>query len=183
MQINEAAALYIDNPSPRNAEALFSAAHSRGMKFLQKKFYVNKVHKDEALALALAKMFSKIHQFDAERGQFVTWFLTITNNEMLQEIKRMERARSFDEIDCEIGLADVETEHDPDMTDLAEEIIATLRSSDDKHHLAHLDWYDGLSYQQIADKRGISLNTIKTHIRRSRLQLEEAFKKEYEQQK
>lgn len=175
MQINDLASLYINDPSPINAERLYVKARNVGRRYYHNYFGNARTLHEDALSLSLLKMLTRIETFDPAKSQFTTWFHAVCKNEMLQAIKKM-RNKKEEEMPEEFELIDAPTNSEAKqrLLDLADDIIAYMRS-DERRHRCHIDYVEGMSYDEIAEKHCINLNTVKTRINRSRRMLEERF--------
>lgn len=134
-------------------------------------FYV-----DDICSRSFEKAFRQIGSFDPSRSQFFTWLKTIAHNTALDIIEQENRARplSLDEG----SVVDV-SETMPDEDDSALETIirtedmeATRRYIDALPELyrevARKRLVEGMQYKEIADETGLTLNTVRTRIRRAK---------------
>lgn len=134
-------------------------------------FYV-----DDICSRSFEKAFRQIGSFDPSRSQFFTWLKTIAHNTALDIIEQENRARplSLDE-----GSVVDMSETMPDEDDSALETIirtedmeATRRYIDALPELyrevARKRLVEGMQYKEIADETGLTLNTVRTRIRRAK---------------
>jgi RNA polymerase sigma-70 factor (ECF subfamily) len=120
----------------------------------------------------------KIEKYDKEKSQFSTWLFTIAKNLSLQELKNSKKTISLD------------VEYDEDGTTMKDFITEETNNSEEAYRILDLkaeimrNYIDDLkepyktviemreikrmSYQDIADKLGRNLSTIKSQIRNGR---------------
>ena len=146
-------------------------AYLRGWLGFLDDFYV-----DDICSRSFEKAFRQIGSFDPSRSQFFTWLKTIAHNTALDIIEQENRARplSLDE-----GSVVDMSETMPDEDDSALETIirtedmeATRRYIDALPELyrevARKRLVEGMQYKEIADETGLTLNTVRTRIRRAK---------------
>jgi RNA polymerase sigma-70 factor (ECF subfamily) len=122
----------------------------------------------------------KIDKYEKEKAQISTWLFTIAKNLSLQELKLDKRSISMDvEYDGEgTTMKDfIDTEDDTEEELLRQDVF-TKKSEIMKKHISELKEpyktviemreIQKLPYQEIADKLGRNLNSIKSQIRNGR---------------
>jgi RNA polymerase sigma-70 factor (ECF subfamily) len=125
----------------------------------------------------------KIDKYEKEKAQISTWLFTIAKNLSLQELKLDKRSISMDvEYDGEgTTMKDfIDTEDDTEEELLRQDVF-TKKSEIMKKHISELKEpyktviemreIQKLPYQEIADKLGRNLSTIKSQIRNGRILL------------
>jgi len=120
--------------------------------------------------------------YDAERGTFVTWLLTITHNLAIDEVrKRQRRPQRADGEEPETvlaGMADTGSgvEDEVWIGALRETITGALAQLPASQREAiELAYYQGLTQREIAEQLGEPLGTIKTRMRLGMRKLREAL--------
>jgi RNA polymerase sigma-70 factor (ECF subfamily) len=108
------------------------------------------------------------------RWRLNTWFYRILTNTCIDEIRRHRPDRPLDGL--EISAADT-----PDRTLARREretlLQVALATVPLEARIALTLYYgDGRTYQEIGSIRGISVNTVKTHLRRGRAALRKALR-------
>lgn len=118
------------------------------------------------------KAYHKIAAFDADKGRFSTWLYKIASNEALDYLRKTQRLTVTDEIE------DIE----PIMPDLlSEELLREVREAvfalmpPEQRRVVEAYYWEGKSGQAIADEMGVPLNTVKSWLRRAKLQLRKAL--------
>jgi len=116
-------------------------------------------------------------RFDPERGSAKAWVLTIGRSRALDALRRIEPN------ECNLepeALALVETSDDDIVPDIllavqqGQQLHAALASLDAlPRQLVSLAFFRGLSHDEIAGHTGLPLGTVKSHIRRALLALQQ----------
>lgn len=150
---------------------------------------------EDAVSNTMAKIWTKISQYDPNRGNFSTWVYNIARNESLVIKKNEDRylpiiqevvKNSDDSDDCKISynkfddlnsykqsfVANSETE----MEDLYENVVEKMKNLPDIYKEILFDREIlRMKYQEIADKHGMKKRAIATRIRRARLKVRDMF--------
>lgn len=143
---------------------------------------------EDAFLNAMAKVWQKIDQYDAARGNFSTWCYNIARNESLLLLKSRKRfvSKSFEEMEYESSKAEernpvYEIEDDPlwnflsggsDIDEVYEQVIDEIRELPVLYRDIMIDReIHGMKYKDIADKYGIKKRSIATRIRRARTKI------------
>lgn len=116
-------------------------------------------------------------RFDPERGLAKSWVMTIARSRALDALRRIEPNESSLEPEA---LALFEAPGDDIPPDLLEamqqghQLHAALSSLDAMpRQLVSLAFFRGLSHDEIAEHSGLPLGTVKSHIRRALLALQQ----------
>jgi len=150
---------------------------------------------EDAVSNTMAKIWTKISQYDPTRGNFSTWVYNIARNESLVIKKSEDRympiiqevvKNSEDSDDCQISYNKFEdlnsyeqafiSDPESEMEDLYENVVEKMKTLPaiykdilyDKEILR-------MKYQEIADKHGMKKRAIATRIRRARLKVRDMF--------
>lgn len=99
--------------------------------------------------------------YDPTRAGLLTWLLGIARFKAIDRLRRLERDRRLP-LEQPVPAPD-ETAHTADRL-LVQEALSWLRP--EQQHVLELAFYDDLTHQQIADKLGMPLGTVKSHARR-----------------
>jgi len=127
----------------------------------------------------------KAEQFSPDRGTLCTWLLTLTRNKAIDALRSSAgtRARQVP-ISSDPAAFEVRAGVDDPLSsailrekrELVRRALASI--PDDQRTPIYLNFYGGLSHQEISDKLGVPLGTVKTRIRlgldRLRLELRQA---------
>jgi RNA polymerase sigma-70 factor (ECF subfamily) len=123
---------------------------------------------EDIVQKSFIKAYEKLPSFDPEKARFSTWLYKIAYNEAIDYLRKTKRIKSVN---------DIET-IEPTIPDVAqEELIREVRSAvlalvPPEHRRAIEAYYwEGKSYQAIADEMNVPINTVKSWLRRAKLQL------------
>lgn len=118
-------------------------------------------------------------RYDPMQGSGLSWILTIARRRAIDRVRSEQASRNRA---ARIALEQLEREHD----DVAEAAIRDSERSTVASALGNLSqlqrqaielaYYDGLTQNQIADRLGVPLGTIKTRIRDGMLRLQETLR-------
>lgn len=112
--------------------------------------------------------------FDLTRGKFVTWLLSVARNRSIDERRSQGRRRRHEALPStaeeEDAIASRDERDDPAVaTVLSDERRAVRRAMDvlppEQRLAIQLAYFGGLTQQEIANKLGQPLGTVKTRIR------------------
>lgn len=133
----------------------------------------NRSEAEDVLQEVYITVWSKADRFDAERASPITWLAALARNRAIDRQRQLGR-RSFKPID--------EAHEVPDE---AESSLASLLRGEDVRQLegcmSELDathqaalrsaFFEGLTYQDVAERHNVPTGTMKSWIRRSLLKL------------
>ena len=132
---------------------------------------------DEVLQEVFVKIWQRAAEFDPERASPITWMATIARNRALDEVRRKQPI-ALDDAPAAFEVAD------PGML-ASEKIVlseANLRLErclgrlePDKQMIVRLAYLDGWSREQIAERFGAPIPTVKTWLHRSLKQLKDCL--------
>ncbi|WP_281684866.1 sigma-70 family RNA polymerase sigma factor [Thalassobaculum salexigens] len=132
---------------------------------------------DEVVQDVYVKIWQRAGDFDPARASPITWMATIARNRALDEVRRARVATVSDDIALEraadparSALGDVEAGEDRRRLEICLDALEGERGS-----LVRLAYLDGLSRQDLADRFGQPVGTIKTWLHRSLKQLRDCL--------
>jgi len=111
--------------------------------------------------------------FDARKGSFVTWLLTIARRLAIDTFRKQQRAPVLVETDPEGWDALMGADESQDLRRTLASAVRDL--PDEQRQAIELAYFYGLTHSQIADFLGEPLGTIKTRIRLGMQKLREAW--------
>ncbi len=120
------------------------------------------------------RVWQRPEQFDVRRGKFVTWLLSVARNRSIDHRRsqsRRMRHEALPSIDEEEDVLPSEDERDDPalQTVLADECAAVRKALEvlppEQKLAIQLAYFGGLTQQEIANKLGQPLGTVKTRIR------------------
>jgi RNA polymerase sigma-70 factor (ECF subfamily) len=128
---------------------------------------------DEIVQEAYMKIWDRAADFNSELGSPITWMTAIARNKALDELRRKRPDSVEDHPEVQEFATDEETalatiERGEDGRRLAE---CLMKLEPDRRKMVVLAYCDGLSRDELAAKYGQPVNTIKTWLRRSLMQL------------
>lgn len=145
---------------------------------------------DDICSRSFEKAFRQISTFDASKGQFFTWLMTIARNtalDMVQQENRLHPKNMVVYLDetsgmpsCVKSLQDaIDTPLESIIkTECREENISFVERLPELYReVARKRLVDGLQYKEIASEMGMELNTVRTRLRRAK-EMMERMKKE-----
>jgi RNA polymerase sigma factor (sigma-70 family) len=152
---------------------------------------------EDAVSNTMAKIWTKISQYDPMRGNFSTWIYNIARNESLVIKKSEDRympiiqevVRNYDEDnidDPQVSINKFEednffeislgSENENEMEGLYENVLERMKNLPEIYKDILFDREIlRMKYQEIADKHGMKKRAIATRIRRARLKVREMF--------
>jgi RNA polymerase sigma factor (sigma-70 family) len=150
---------------------------------------------EDAVSNTMAKIWTKISQYDPTRGNFSTWVYNIARNESLVIKKNEDRylpiiqevvKNSDDSDDGQISYNKFEDlnsyeqsfviDSETEMEDLYENVVEKMKNLPDIYKEILFDREIlRMKYQEIADKHGMKKRAIATRIRRARLKVRDMF--------
>lgn len=143
---------------------------------LAKRSVVNEQAAEDAVQEIFMKIWKVAGKFNPEIASEPTFVAMIARRHLI-DISRKKRlndsgSEELGELKSNEPSASVMLEL-RDEAEKAAKILSTL--PDDQRNVIKLSVYDGLSHSRIADQTGLSLGTVKTHLRRGMLKLRNAL--------
>ena len=142
--------------------------------------FVVRILKDEAAARdivqdSLVKVYQVIQSINTQK-KFSTFLFEIAKNAAFSLLRKKKRIISLD------AIADIEDDESflekYLKLDEQERVRSVVQSLEKKYSMVLSEYYfEDLSYEEIAKKTRLPINTVRTHVRRAK----EAFKKRYTQ--
>jgi len=136
----------------------------------------NRAEAEDALQEVFTRVWLRAGRFDAERGRAMTWLIAIARNHAIDRIRaRPEQAASDDETEF---LADTRPGVEAGLIARGEalRVIHCLNTLEpDRAEAVRGAYLGGLSYQALAERHDVPLNTMRTWLRRSLLKLKDCL--------
>lgn len=108
------------------------------------------------------KVWTNPQAWDARRGQFSSWLLTLTRYTAIDHLRRERRRTGRDtELSEQIAAADDAPEAAP--PDRLRDLLAHL--PDEQRQVVELAYFGGLRHSELAERLGLPLGTVKTRLR------------------
>ena len=130
---------------------------------------------EEILQDTFLKIYKNIEKIDENR-KFSSYFYTVLKNEALSALRGLRR---------EVGLSEIEfkIESDEDLVekvhqkDTRQKLLSALSRLKREHGEALRHFYfEDLSYEQIANKMDVPVNTVRTYLSRGKKELKKIWK-------
>ena len=122
---------------------------------------------EEATQDTFLKLWSRSHQYLAERGPFLPWLLTIARRVAIDRLRLEARRPALSDSND----PDAAWQTIPDLETTGEEsrwrsmYFAVQSLPPDHRKVIELAYYQGLTQSEIAEVLGWPLGTVKTHLR------------------
>ena len=128
---------------------------------------------EDAVQLAFLRAYESRVSYDP-RWRFSTWFYRILVNACVDELRRRRPTEP-------VAAAEIPGAENPERSAMNHERQRCLQAAltevpTEARIVLTLYYGDGKSYREIGQIRGVSVNTVKTHLRRGRLALRRAFR-------
>ncbi len=118
-----------------------------------------------------------------DNGKFLSWVLRIAHNRVLDYFRQQKSARTVNESDAGYDVLGTMRFAEQNIEDkmVAEQIEADVRRMieflpEEQREVVQLRYYSGLSFQEIADQTGVSINTALGRMRYALINLRKLIK-------
>ena len=132
---------------------------------------------DEVMQDAYLRIWRSAGEFDPGRATPITWMVAIARNRALDVVRKKGEASLEEEPQAAETASEEPTplaRHE--MTDQLRRLLACLGDlEEERRRLVLLAYYSGWSREQLAEKFETPVNTVKTWLRRSLLQIRECL--------
>jgi RNA polymerase sigma-70 factor, ECF subfamily len=127
---------------------------------------------EEVVQEIFLKLWSRPDRYSPEKGQFVSWLLSLVHHRCIDELRRRSRTEVPLETTDTGSMLDTQPDPDPEPGDLAglneqrKIVRAALAGIPvEQRRILELAYYGGLSQSEIAAKLKQPLGTVKTRMR------------------
>lgn len=156
--------------------ALYAATSAKLMGTLLR-ILGNRGEAEDALQEVYTRVWLRAARFDAARGRGMTWLIAIARNHAIDRLRQKGDLQGADE-DAVDALPDDSPSAERRLIAKGEagrlaDCFATLEP--DRADAVRGAYLGGLSYQDLASRYGVPLNTMRTWLRRSLLKLRECL--------
>lgn len=129
---------------------------------------------EDVLQEVYVTVWRKAGEFDAGRASPMTWLIAIARNRAIDRLRATKRSRSTDPIDNAIEIADAQPTA-ADALEMSEDNVRLHRCLDglanDERAALRAAFFDGNTYEELAQRADIPLGTMKSRIRRAMMKL------------
>jgi len=123
---------------------------------------------------AFVKAYFDLEKFDPNKARFSTWLYRIATNKAIDYLRQQKRRVSVEDIES-IAEATMPAYIEEEQKQEIRQAVLKLVPPKYRQVIEAYYW-DGKSYEQIAHDMDIQLNTVRTWLRRAKLQLKEELK-------
>ncbi len=120
---------------------------------------------------AFMKVYLQLKTYNSDKSRFSTWLYKIATNLALDHLRKNKRTMTVEDVESLVEATMptyMEDEERAEMRRAVESLVPP-----EYRRVIEAYYWDGKSYQEIAEAEGIPLNTLRTWIRRAKLQLKE----------
>ena len=146
----------------------------------------NRTEVDDAMQEVYIRVWQRAAQYRPDRGQGISWLIAVTRNHALDRLRarpersgmRQEVARDEDGQDPLDRIADPSAGAEAGLVAKGEarRVVNCFDELEEDRAAAVKGAYvQGLSYQDLAERHGVPLNTMRTWLRRGLLRLRECM--------
>jgi RNA polymerase sigma-70 factor, ECF subfamily len=138
---------------------------------------------EEAVTDVFWQVWQQAGRFDLERGQPIAWLTTLARTRAIDRRRSLARRRS-------VVVPEEDTDRLPSESDPHADAVGAQRGervrralellAADQRRVVEMNFFRGLSHQDIADELGEPLGTIKTRIRTGLTRLKESLSAAFE---
>ena len=132
---------------------------------------------EEVMQETYLKVWKMADKFDPALASPITWMVAIARNRAIDIVRKRSEVSIEDEKDAQNVAADTPAPlARREMTEELKRLLSCLGKLDpEKQRIVLLAYYSGWSREQLATKLDIPVNTIKTWLRRSLLEIRECM--------
>ena len=134
------------------------------------------------------QVWNKAGMFAGTKGSVYTWIVTIARRKAIDKLRSSQRANKASSLDNDeilFELPDAAFASNPLYATISSEYEEIMRSglallSSDQRTIIEMSYYEGYTQQQIAERFGIPLGTVKTRMRQGLIRLKDFLRKRME---
>ncbi|MDP3524091.1 MAG: sigma-70 family RNA polymerase sigma factor [Hoeflea sp.] len=162
----------------RKAFSSLYAATSAKLFGVSLRILKDRAQAEDAVQEVYVRIWRRAGSFRVGQASAMAWLVTIARNQAIDMIRARQPATLEYDDAPEMADPDPDPEARAALSGEARRIEACLGELETDRAAAVVDAYvEGLSYQELADKHRVPLNTMRTWLRRSLLKLRECLNK------
>lgn len=131
----------------------------------------NRADAEDIAQEAFVKAYINLSSFDSKKARFSTWLYKIATNQCIDFIRQNNKNVDVEDIES-IAEATMPSYMEDEERRLVRSAVEKLTPAEYRSVIEQYYW-QGKSYQEIAAKQGVPLNTVRTWLRRAKQQLQE----------
>lgn len=136
------------------------------------RFVGDRFEAEDIAQKAFIKAYEKLPVFDSAKARFSTWLYRIAYNEAIDHLRKIKRAKPTNNVDeLEAFLPDVLQEKL--MREVRDAVLALVPP--EYRRAVEAYYWEGKSYQEIANEMQVPINTVKSWLHRAKAQLKVAL--------
>lgn len=167
----------------RKAQREFYGRHKVSMFKLCRMYIKNKHTAEDVLQEGFVKIFRALDSYDSSKGQLETWMRAIFTNTCLMQIRSEKRISETVELTNVISDLQFSFDEKKLSTLSLTEIYAMLHDLPDGYRMVFVLFFvEGLNHKEISNLLGISTNTSKTQLFKSKKKMQELIIKKFPNQ-
>lgn len=144
-----------------------------------KRYLSNQEDQFDVLQDICVKIYSKINQFDSQKGKFEAWVYRISTNECFKFIQRNHRHEYCYDTDFLNSISDKEEVVNGYSTNDTKKVYKAIdKLKKGQKTILHLYLMEGYTHHEIASILDISVNTSKSQLSRAKDRLRDLILKE-----
>lgn len=120
---------------------------------------------------AFIKAFRNLENFSQDKAKFSTWLYRIATNLCIDQLRRYRRKVRINDVDAYVELTEPSYMEDEEKLEL--QITISELQPPKYGEIIKAYFWEGKSYQELAEQYSTSTNTIGTWMRRAKAQLKE----------
>ena len=139
----------------------------------------NRAEAEDALQEVFTRVWLRAGRFDPEKGRAMTWLISVTRNHAIDRLRTKVEATTATE-DASDALMDSKPSAEAGLIaqGQARQIVDCMSALEpDRARAVQGAYLGGLSYADLSMRFNVPLNTMRTWLRRSLLQLKECMEK------
>ena len=139
----------------------------------------NRAEAEDALQEVFTRVWLRAGRFDPEKGRAMTWLISVTRNHAIDRLRTKVEATTATEDEAD-SLIDTKPSAEAGLIaqGQARRIVECMSALEpDRARAVQGAYLGGLSYTDLSERFNVPLNTMRTWLRRSLLQLKECMEK------
>lgn len=134
---------------------------------------------EEVLQESFVRIWTRAGDWDASRGSAMAWMARIVRNRAIDVMRHSVRAADFgSEIARDAAFSFLVPQPGEVCRDEASQLFACIEGLERNQRMAVLlAYYEGLTHEELADRMGAPLGTVKSWLRRGLIRLRDCLEK------